>query len=509
MNKKLPIGIQTFSEIIDKGYVYIDKTGHAVNLADNYKYVFLSRPRRFGKSLFLDTLHSLFEGRKELFKGLYAYTNWNWSKKYPVIKISWAGDFSSLHSTKNVIASVLQDNQERLGVECSNREQYDICFKELIRKTSQKYNSQVVILIDEYDKPILDAIKDPQVAGDNRNLLRSLYVMMKDSDQYIRFAFLTGVSKFSKASIFSGLNNLTDISLNKKYATVCGYTQNDIETVFKSYLSGVDFDKLRLWYNGYNFLGESVYNPFDILLFISNDFIYRNYWFESGTPKFLIELIKKNNYFLPNLSNLKVVEDLVGSFDIEDIKFETVLFQGGYLTIDKIEIDDEDDITYLLKVPNREVQISLNRFFVNQLCRDYNVDVKQTISKSLKNVDINKFKTALTSLFASIPYNNYTNNEMQRYEGYYASVIYTYLASLGFRIIGEDVTSRGRIDLTVFVNDIIYIIEFKVGSEDALLQIKNKGYAEKYKGNGKKIVLIGINFDEKRKNVSSIKWEQV
>ncbi|MCF6335030.1 MAG: AAA family ATPase [Spirochaetales bacterium] len=284
----------------------MDKTEHAVNLADNYKNVFLSRPRRFGKSLFIDTLHNLFEGKQELFKGLYAHNNWDWSKKYPVIKISWAGDFSSLNSTKDVIASVLRDNQERLGVQCNNTEQYDICFKELIRKTSQKYNSRVVILIDEYDKPILDAIKNPETAEENRNLLRSLYVMMKDSDQYIRFAFLTGVSKFSKASIFSGLNNLIDISLNRKYATVCGYTQNDIETVFKPHLGGVDLDKLRLWYNGYNFLGESVYNPFDILLFISNDFIYRNYWFESGTPNFLMEVIKKNDYFLPNLSNLKV-----------------------------------------------------------------------------------------------------------------------------------------------------------------------------------------------------------
>ncbi len=407
MLKKLPIGIQTFSKIIGEEYLYVDKTKNAVDIADNYSYVFLSRPRRFGKSLFLDTLHNLFEGKQELFKGLYAYDNWDWSKKYPVIKISWAGDFSSLNSTKDVIVSVLRDNQERLGVQCNNTEQYDICFKELIRKTSQKYNSRVVILIDEYDKPILDAIKNPETAEENRNLLRSFYVMMKDSDQYIRFAFLTGVSKFSKASIFSGLNNLEDLSLNSDFGNICGYTQSDIETIFKPYLEGVDLDKLRLWYNGYNFLGESVYNPFDILQFIRNKFLYKNYWFESGTPNFLMEVIKKNNYFLPGLSNLKVGEDLVGSFDIEDIKLETVLFQGGYLTIDRVVENPRGGIEYILRIPNLEVQLSFNDFLINMLTKQSNKSEYQNNLYTILNTgNIDRLEGELVSLFAAIPYSN-------------------------------------------------------------------------------------------------------
>ncbi|WP_459893692.1 ATP-binding protein, partial [Desulfothermus okinawensis] len=252
--KKLPIGISSFREIIEGDYVYIDKTKEAYELIENYKYVFLSRPRRFGKSLFLDTLKEIFEGNKELFKGLYIYDKWDFDKKYPVIKISWAGNFQDLKNLEAIAREIFYDNQMRLGIRCREQEYMPACFAQLIKESFRKYNQKVVILIDEYDKPILDVIENRDQAKENREYLRGLYSIIKDNDAYVRFAFLTGVSKFSKASIFSGLNMLEDISLSPRFGNICGYTQKDIESTFLPYLQGVDLKKIRDWYNGYYFL---------------------------------------------------------------------------------------------------------------------------------------------------------------------------------------------------------------------------------------------------------------
>jgi len=367
--KKLPIGIQTFREIVEKDYLYVDKTAIAYELIENYKYSFLSRPRRFGKSLFLDTLDNIFSGNRELFKGLNIYDRWDWEDNYPVIKIDWAGDFKTLKSTHQVAQQILQENQKRLDIECEFKKNPAGCFRELIQKAYQKYQKPVVILIDEYDKPILDNLDDTQRALENRDFLRSFYVMMKANDAYIKFAFLTGISKFSKANIFSGLNNLEDISLTPKYGNICGYTQNDIETTFMPYLKDVDLDRVKRWYNGYNFLGDSVYNPFDILKFIKNDFIFKNYWWESGNPSFLITLLNKHHYNITNLENLKLGEELLNSFEIEKLTLEVLLFQSGYLTI-KEQHQTPIGIRYTLKVPNMEVQTSLNALFLQHLADD-------------------------------------------------------------------------------------------------------------------------------------------
>ena len=280
--KKLPIGIQTFSIIKEEDYLYIDKTQYALNLIENYKYVFLARPRRFGKSLFLDTLAEIFSGNKELFKGLYIYDKYNF-EKYPIIKIDWAGNFKTLKSTEKVTKNILKINQKKLQIFCQD-DDINICFQELIQATYEKYQKKVVILIDEYDKPILDNLDNTQRAIENRDFLRGFYIQLKANDQYIKFAFLTGISKFSKASIFSGLNHLEDISLVPEFGDICGYTQNDLETSFASYLKNANLDLVKTWYNGYNFLGDKVYNPFDILKFIKNNFRFQNYWWESGTP---------------------------------------------------------------------------------------------------------------------------------------------------------------------------------------------------------------------------------
>ena len=262
---RLPIGIQTFSQIREDNYIYIDKTKEAFELIESYKYTFLSRPRRFGKSLFLDTLHNIFEGNKELFEGLYIYDKWDFDTTYPVIKISWDGNLQTSNNLEKVAINSLNQNQKRLDIECKDRQNLSMCFLELIQKSYEKYNQRVVILIDEYDRPILDTIDNLEQSKLNREFIKGMYSVMKGADAYIKFVFLTGVSKFSKASIFSGLNMLSDISLHQNYGNICGYTQSNIENEFLPYLNGVDLTKVKEWYNGYNFLKDDVYNPFDIL----------------------------------------------------------------------------------------------------------------------------------------------------------------------------------------------------------------------------------------------------
>jgi hypothetical protein len=304
------------------------------------------------------------------------------------------------------------------------------------------------------------------------------------------------------------LNNLEDISLNPDYATICGYTQHDLETTFEEHLQGVDMDKVRQWYNGYNFLGEPVYNPFDILLFIKNGKVFDNYWFATGTPTFLIKLIANNNYYVPKLANLRASRSLIDSYDIENIELEPILFQSGYLSIKGVE-DTGLGVEYSLGFPNREVAMSFNDFVATSLTGISNLlpDKKQ-IYASLQQGDMEQFNSALASVFAGITYNNYTNNKISAYEGYYASIVYAYLASLGLDLSAEDPTSLGRIDLTIKVGKRIYIIEFKVDGEGkALQQIKDMDYAHKYQNAGNDIYLIGINFSSAEKNISEFEWE--
>ena len=508
--QKLPIGIQTFQKIREGNYLYIDKTNLALEVIENYQYSFLSRPRRFGKSLFLDTLHNIFEGKKELFEGLDIYEKWDWEDKYPVIKIDWAGDFKTLESTQKVAIKILEENQERLGIECKVTDAPSDCFRDLIRKSYQKYKKPVVILIDEYDKPILDNLDNTERALENRDFLRSFYVMMKANDRYIKFAFLTGVTKFSKASIFSGLNNLEDISLRPSFGNICGYTQKNIENEFQKYLEGVDLAKLKEWYNGYYFLGDKVYNPFDILQFIKNDFLFKNYWWETGNPSFLITLLKKRSYNIANLENIRVGEEILNSFEIEKLKLEVLLFQSGYLTIKEQYELPFGGIEYLLKVPNKEVQMSLNNLFLDYLVGELDTRKKLSLYNALIEVNLEDFRLSLETIFASIAYNNYVGNDIQIYEGYYASVIYTYLSTLGLEVIAEDVTNMGRVDLTIIMDKVIYILEFKMkrAKQSAVTQIKTKKYSQKYMQEGKDIYLVGIEFDEEKKNISFFEWER-
>ncbi|MCK5539706.1 MAG: ATP-binding protein [Deltaproteobacteria bacterium] len=505
--KKLPIGIQTFSEIREEGYVYVDKTNFLLDMIQTGKYYFLARPRRFGKSLLVSTLQALFEGRKELFEGLVIYDQWDWNIKYPVIKISFGGVARNCEEMKQDVNNILERNQKRLGVACPDNSDIGGCLQHLIEQSFEKYGQKVVVLVDEYDKLIVDNLDQPEVAKEGREILRDLYTTIKDGDEYIKFAFLTGVSKFSRVSIFSGLNNLKDISLDFRYGSLCGYTQNDLETVFADHLQGADMDQVREWYNGYNFLGQAVYNPLDILLFIDNGLEFDNYWFATGTPTFLIKLIQQHNYFIPQLEHLQIAKTKIDSYDIDNIELEPILFQTGYLSI-KEAIKTDFGPEYVLGTPNKEVAISFNDVLIRYLTRENNpLSVKKQLLACLKTCDLDTFGELVKSLFAAIPYNNYVKNTVSSYEGYYASVIYAYLASLGLNLIPEDVTNKGRIDLTIKLNQYIYLIEFKVGGEGkALGQIKARGYAEKYVGQGE-VFLIGIDFDEKKKNVAAYEWE--
>jgi len=508
--KKLPIGISTFSTIREENYIYIDKTQDAYNLITNYNYTFLSRPRRFGKSLFLDTLQEIFEGNRKLFEGLYIYDKWDWSKKYPVIKLSFSGNRDT-DELKRGIFDILEVNQEHLGIECKSIEDYAICFADLIRKSYEKYQTKVVILVDEYDKPILDNLDQMEVAKECREIIKRLYTQIKDNEKYIEFAFLTGVSKFSKASIFSGLNNLEDISLTPKFGTICGYTQNDIETSFLPYLKGVDLKELKYWYNGYNFLSDKVYNPFDILLFIKNDFEFNNYWFNTGTPSFLIKLFQTQNYNLAKFENSKVPNNLLNSFDIEKINLKTVMFQSGYLTI-KEKIQKRNKIEYILTYPNLETKMSFNDYLLDYFVENpiEKNEIENSLIDILEEADLNQLETTLKSLFASIAYNNFSKNRIENYEGFYASVIYAYFAGAGFdKIIAEDATNTGRIDLSVFIDDKVYIFEFKVNQSGALEQIRAKNYHQKYIANYNEIYLVGVEFDSKSRNLVKYEWEKV
>ncbi len=520
--KRLPIGIQTFSKLIEDEHYYVDKTNYVKKLADIGTYFFLSRPRRFGKSSFLDTLKEAYEGNERLFKGLYLEKNWDWSKKYPVIKISFGGgQITNLEDFKIHLQDLFLafEMQFKFRLRSQSRQGK---FKELIISLFEMTKQKVVILIDEYDKPILDVIEKEETAISVRDELKNLYSVIKDSDAYVKFVFITGVSKFSRVSLFSGLNNLFDITLDSRFGAVCGYTQDELQNIFQERLDGVPLAELKEWYNGYNFCGEKVYNPYDILHYLDKK-DFQNYWFATGTPSFLIKLIEKYRYPIPNLENIRLSGEQLESFDVRAIEFETLLFQTGYLTIDKIERKG-DLILYHLIYPNKEVRLSLNNSilkFLSDLTTEKENN-KMKLYDLLFSGNITELKDLFHAFFASIPYQWYTNNTISNYEGYYASVFYTYFAASGIEVRVEDSTNLGRMDMAAFLNGRCFIMEFKVNemtsSGNALEQLKKKKYHEKYtdysgtqisSGSVKEIYLIGVEFNKTDRNITAFDWEKV
>jgi hypothetical protein len=511
--KKLPIGIQTFREIREEGYYYVDKTPYALKLATEGKYYFLSRPRRFGKSLFLDTLAELFAGNEPLFRGLYCHDKWDWEKKYPVIRLSFAeGRLENRAELDERIRELLDKNQKALGIRCAHTS-IPGCFSELIEGAAQKYGHRTVVLVDEYDKPILDNLTDRETAKAMREGLRNLYSVIKGQDAHIQFAFLTGVSKFSTGSIFSGLNNLRDITVSAEYSAICGYTEADLDTVFAPELEGLDRQAIRDWYNGYNWLGESVYNPFDLLL-LFQERVFRPYWFETGTPTFLIDVLTERRFFTPELAQLQADEELLSSFDVDRMSTEALLWQTGYLTF-RGQRQIGARIEYRLGYPNREVESALNDALVKALMGAPSAAGRAVgrLYDVLVAGDVPRLRSHVEALYAAIPHDWYRNNPITQYEGYWASVFYSHIAALGLDLIAEEVTNQGRIDLTVKLPDRIYLFEFKVVELEpegkALAQLKAKDYAAKYRAAGVPIHLVGIEFSKESRRVVGFAFDTV
>ncbi|MDD2729557.1 ATP-binding protein [Malikia sp.] len=511
-HKKLPIGIQTFAEIRQEGHYYVDKTPYILRLIDEGKYYFLSRPRRFGKSLLLDTMAELFEGRRELFQELHADTHWDWSQTYPVIRISFSdGVLHSQQALDEKMRELLRAQQQRHGILCHNTS-ISGWFAELIQQLHERSGQRAVVLIDEYDKPILDNITEPEVARQMREGLRNLYSVLKGQDAHIKFALLTGVSKFSKVSLFSGLNNLRDITVSADYSAICGYTDEDVDQVFAPELPGLDRDEIRRWYNGYNWTGTSVYNPFDLLL-LFQERQFKPYWFETGTPTFLVDLLTERQTFTPALDRHVTDLELLSSFDVDHIETDALLFQAGYLTLHGAEEVLPGEWVYTLGYPNREVRSSLNKALLPRLGLPGSQGLTQRLQllQCLKRNDFTGLQALFTALFASIPNDWYRSNPIAQYEGYYASVFYSHFAALGLEIRLEDVTNHGRIDMTVLFNQNIYLFEFKVvelvPQGKALQQIKDRSYAEKYRARGEPIHLIGVEFSKEARSVVGFEVE--
>ncbi|MBD3203253.1 AAA family ATPase [Candidatus Woesearchaeota archaeon] len=501
MPKKLPIGIQDFKKIINGNYIYVDKTKYLFDLIKQGTPVFLSRPRRFGKSLTLSTLYYLFSGKKELFKGLYIHDKWDF-KKYPVIRLDMSATYStgSIEEFKQSVHDLITSEAKKHNLNIKKRIISSL-FKEIIEELSKV--EKVVVLIDEYDKPILDNITNVKKAQKVREVLRSCYDILKPTDQYLKHVFLTGISKFSKVGVFSTLNHLRDISLSSEYSEFLGLTEKEIKKYFKKNLQKTSkimnksqfelLDKIKDWYNGFSFDGNHfVYNPFSILImFAENEF--RNYWYETGTPSFLVKLVKKKKIDNVNIREKIVDIDFTNKKEIEKASPESFLFQAGYLTIKK-----SMSRYYKLDYPNNEVKNAFATLFLDNI---YNVEDAPEIKHNLEIAfDKNDFENVFQEFqktFSMIPYNLFSKNE-----SFYHAVLLTLLWAAGIDAKAEEMTNLGRRDIVIRHKDIIYILELKKGKnalKKALEQIKEKNYYKKY--SGKKMYLIGISIDEKKRNL--------
>lgn len=507
--KKFPIGIQTFSKMREGDYIYVDKTETIYKLlSQGGQYYFISRPRRFGKSLLISTLAELFSGNKELFKDLWIYDKIDWNP-HPVIQL----DFSNIeHETGELLKESLVETLDTIAADHDielTTVSYKTRFAELIRKMSA--NGSVVILVDEYDKPIIDNIANKKIAETNRKILANFFSAIKGSDKYIKFSLLTGVSKFSRVSVFSGLNNLRDITFSDDFSTLMGYTHEELLRYFGPYINsltekmGEDNQRLleliREWYNGYSWDGVNfVYNPYSILNLFS-EMSFKNYWFTTGTPTFLLKLLKQQPYVLPQLERWPVSSYVFDSYDVANMEITPLLFQTGYLTVKKITLADDKTERFHLDYPNREVENSFLVYLLQEFTgqdKMAGIRLQERIAGYVAREDIDGVMEMMKSLFAAIPYQIFIKEK----EAYYHTVVYLALKMAGAHITAEDSSNTGRTDAVLETPNKIYIMEFKMGShQDALAQVKEKKYYEKYLGRGKEIVLVGTGFDPEKKNI--------
>ncbi len=509
--KKLPIGISTFRKIIEGGYLYIDKTKDIYRMINEGELYFLSRPRRFGKSLLVSTLAEIFSGNKELFKGLWIYeSDWKW-EKYPVIRLDMSKmKVNGKEELKIKLKNLILQIAESFKIELRNKQFYDLMFDELIIKTAElTEKKKVVILIDEYDKPIIDNITNREEVIGIRDILKGFYGVMKAEDEYIRFIFMTGVSKFSKAGVFSELNNLDDITMSNRFSTMLGITQEELERYFTEHIEAVAeemgiskeevIEGIREWYNGYCFSRrcEKVYNPFSTMKFFS-DKEFSNYWFETGTPKFLIDLIKERDYDLTEIP-AEVKSTMFSTYEVEDLEILPLLFQTGYLTITGYK-----DRYYRLDYPNREVKES----FCDEILKVMGgIKDRESVIKDIKEKieanDIEGMMEEIKYVLMNLPYPIREGRHR-----YYQSIVYLIFLLLGYEVKTEVATYRGRIDVEVELNNRVYIFEVKIdgGAEEGIKQARERGYGERHRG--KEIWLIGIGINSWAKSgAEAIEWK--
>ena len=534
--RKLPIGIQSFEKLRRDRYIYIDKTAFLWQLVQGSNPYFLSRPRRFGKSLFLSTLAAYFRGQKELFKDLYIEqaeeeqavqenrTAW---QEYPVLYFDFnIGQYLESEALSERLDSLLKEQESLYSILVAKEEKpfFASRFERLIKAAYQQTGKQVVILVDEYDKPLLQTMGVNEELNEHyRNTLKAFYSVIKTCDEYIRFAFLTGVTKFSKISIFSDLNNLRDISMEEDYAGICGITQTELEETFQPDIQtlatrqNMDYPQalttLKQWYDGYLFhpAGEGMYNPYSVLSALAKKEI-SSYWFGTGTPTFLVNFLKEAHYYIP---------DLDGNVELNQAGLETyravaqdtlpILFQAGYLTIKKYISDLR---LYRLGFPNDEVRYG---FLRNVLPAYSAVPFTQggawvaRFVQDIREGKVDSFMERMQSLIADIPYDNFTEENLKLREQNYQAAVYLIFKLMGQFVQTEVHCSTGRADCVVITVDTVYIFEFKLSgngsAEDALNQIKENGYAERYKADSKKIVLIGSSFDEQTRTIKDWKTE--
>ena len=465
----------------------------------------------------LDTIKELFEGSESLFRALAIHDQWDWNVRHPVLRISFGGRNFTETGHLDVSLSAQLDRAEAQADLNPSSASASIRLRRTLQALHERCGRRVVLLVDEYDKPILDALETPELAKASRDHLRGLYAVIKSCDAHIAFTLLTGVSKFSMVSLFSGLNNLLDITLDPRYSAICGYMDADLDAVFAPELAGLDRNEIRRWYNGYSWLGkdeEKAYNPFDILLLFDSR-RFKAHWFETGSPRFLIDTLRRRGVPSIDLDGMTTSEALLSTFDVDEMAVEALLFQTGYLTIAGEE-DRGGRIRYRLGYPNREVRQSLNERLLMALLPDAarrhanDAPLRELLAAS----DFEGLEAFFRSLFVGAPYQWHVNNDIGNFEGYYASVVYSCFAAHGFDLTPEDSASAGRSDMVVRCEDAIYLFEFKLsedapeGSGKALAQIKSKGYADKYRHLGKPIHLIGVEFSKTQRNIAAFDIER-
>lgn len=509
MNRKYPVGIQSFENIVRDGYCYVDKTALVHQLVTSGQYYFLSRPRRFGKSLLVSTLEAYFLGKKELFRGLAMEGLEQEWETYPVLHLDLN---TQKYDSPAALSHVLEENLsywETLYGASTNEIGAARRFQGVIRRACEKTGRRVVILIDEYDKPMLQAIGNDSLLDEYRSTLKAFYGALKSMDSCIRFALLTGVTKFSKVSVFSDLNNLEDISLQPAYNSLCGITEGELLSVFAEDIRALAANndmsyeeactQLREWYDGYHFAyhSEGLYNPFS-LLNVMKSRVFDSYWFETGTPTFLVEQLKRSKYDLHRLTEEMASSDSLGGIDTMDANPVPILYQSGYLTIKDY---DREFKVYKLGFPNKEVEEGFTRFllpcYAHLASGNSSFEIMNFV-KEVRGGNIDGFMRRLQSFFADSPYELARDLEL-----HYQNVLFIIFKLLGFYTQAEYHTSQGRIGLLVKTDRYIYVMEFKLDgtAEEALQQINDRQYAMPFAADGRTVYKVGVNFSNRLRGI--------